>query len=562
MKTVCKSFFSCCLLGLAALTMTVPVMAQVALEGKATGETKVAGAQPAVIISVASVENQISDISYMMKAAGFGDMAFIVKPQIKHFTNGLVADKPSGMMMYFEGDNPVPRTVGFLPVENLDDFLDTLSTLVEVDEDDDGIVITSPGGEEMFVEESGANIFIASDRAYLKNLPADPQGMLGALPTKYNMSAQIFGDRIPEELREKAISMIKGGYLEQLKELNDGEVDESQVEDFEKQISFLKDLKEAKVGMLVDKESGKLAMEFEMIAAPESRMAKAFALYSTVEPTRFGGFLKKSNALDFNTCFGIPPEDAEQYKSTLSTAIDSAITELENDGEFTDKEIGTINGALEKLSEALVETFEKGRIDTGGQVLMDGTEVNIVSGAEVADPKKVESAAKDLINLAKTKFGEQLTVNLDSGSYKGANIHELTVAVPEGEEELRDVFGPQVKILLGIGAKDVFFAAGTNPLDKLKASIDSMGTGKPEYPVIYNLRIDPILDFFANATGNPIVNDLSAKMKELGKDTMTIYSKPIENGLFTRAEMGDGPLGLIQTGIQAFQGGLQQFEDF
>lgn len=544
MKTICKSLFSSCLFGLVAIVIAMPALAQSA-------------AEPAIVVSISSIKEQIKDVSYLMEASGFGQMKFLAKSQMKHFTRGISADAPGGVLMYFEGDDPMPRIVGFLPVENLDDFLDTISGFMEVDDSEDDIIVSGPDGQELVVRESGENIFISNSADSLKDLPEDPQSMLGELPTKYNMAAHIFGNRVPDELRKKAIDMIKDGYADQLRNMGE-EVAEVQIENFEKQIALLEDIDELKIGMLADKDAQKLAMEFEMKVAPGSKMAESYAMFGAVEPTRFGGFMSDAAALDYNTCFGIKPEDTEQYTSSIDTAIDAVMTELENDGELTDDEVDTVRGAVTELAEVLGETFQSGRIDSGGQIMMEGTEVNLVAGAEIANPQKVENAAKDLIELAQSKAGDKISVNLNSGSYKGVNLHEVVIHVPEDEEELQDFIGSEIKILLGIGKKDVYLAAGTSPLDRLKAAMDSKSTEPPEFPIVYNVRITPILEFFANTTGQPMLDELTAKMKEIGRDKITIYSKAIENGMFTRAEMDDGPLGLIQTAVMNFQ---QQFAE-
>jgi len=77
----CKSLFASCLFGLVALVTAVPVMAQSA-------------AEPAIVVSISSIKEQIKDVSYLVEASGFGQMKFFVKSQMKHFTRGLAAVIP------------------------------------------------------------------------------------------------------------------------------------------------------------------------------------------------------------------------------------------------------------------------------------------------------------------------------------------------------------------------------------------------------------------------------------------------------------------------------------
>jgi hypothetical protein len=76
------------------------------------------------------------------------------------------------------------------------------------------------------------------------------------------------------------------------------------------------------------------------------------------------------------------------------------------------------------------------------------------------------------------------------------------------------------------------------------------------------MRITPILEFAASTTGQPMLDDLIEKLKEVGRDKITAYSKPIENGVFSRIEMEDGPLALIQTAVTGFQQAMGADSDF
>ena len=107
-------------------------------------------------------------------------------------------------------------------------------------------------------------------------------------------------------------------------------------------------------------------------------------------------------------------------------------------------------------------------------------------------------------------------------------------------------------VILGIGKKNVYLAAGKNPMETLKDAMDK-SVPAPEFPVIYNIRLTPILEYAASTSGQPILDALVEKMKEVGRDKITVYSKAIENGAFTRMEMEDGPLALIQEAFQGIQ---------
>lgn len=540
-KTFCKSMFTSCLAGMFTLVAVATSYAQSAPE-------------PAVVIAIAPVKEQMSDINYLAEASGFGAAKFLIKSQIKYNTKGMDLTRAMGAMLYFEGDNPEPsKVVMFVPIKDIDDLLDTVSNIAEVDDEDDIIKILPPSGDTLYATQQGENLFITMDEDTLEDLPEDPHAMLGDMPERYNLGAHIFGSRIPDELRERAIEQIKDGYIDSLQNLGtDPDKIDEQIADFEEQIKAFEDIDEIIIGMVTDEETHKMAMEFTVTGKPGSKAAKAYAGLASSEPTRFAGFMDDSSAMDYSMCFDVNTEDADKIKPQMDGLIESMMTELDNDGDFDEEEMDTIRSAAVQISEVIEETFKEGRIDSAGQLLMGENDFNFAAAGQVSDPKKIESAAKDLIGLLRERADDAFEFNLDFAKHEGVTMHEIIVKISEDEEELQDFLGPEVVLILGIGKKEVYFAAGKSPMDTLKDAMAKKGTAS-EYPVIYNLRVTPMLEYAASTTGQPIIDSLVERLEEVGRDKITVYSKPVENGLFTRMEMEDGILSLIQDAVSAAQ---------
>ena len=89
---------------------------------------------PAVIISIASVDEQLDDVEHMVSAAGFAQFAPMVQMGVSEYLNGIDRSKPIGVMMYFEDDDPMPIVLAAIPVTDFEDVLDTISEFVDIDE--------------------------------------------------------------------------------------------------------------------------------------------------------------------------------------------------------------------------------------------------------------------------------------------------------------------------------------------------------------------------------------------------------------------------------------------
>jgi hypothetical protein len=206
------------------------------------------------------------------------------------------------------------------------------------------------------------------------------------------------------------------------------------------------------------------------------------------------------------------------------------------------------------MVEVINETLAEGLMDTGAVVMLEDGEINFAGGGQIANPKKLEATVKDLIAMAEEKLGDEITVNLNSGSHKNITLHEIIMQVPDEEEEMRDALGDQITVILGIGDKEAYVAGGSNPVALLKKAVD--GSAQANHMAQFNLNIIPLLKFAAQMEGDPNVETMADALEKSGNDRIRMTSNMIENGFEMHFEMQDGILGLIKVGFDAFQEGM------
>ena len=238
---------------------------------------------PAIVISIANFDDQMTDVDYLCEAAGFAQMKFMAKTMISQYTKGIDPKSPAGIMIYFSAGSKEPDFLAFLPVSNLDDLLDTISGYAEVDEGDDFTTIVTDDETQLLVKKFEGNAFISNRKEMFENLPTNPAEMLGEMPKKYNLAAQVFGQRIPEEMRGQALDAFRDGYERQLEQLE--EVEPVQAELQRKNLEFqmkqfaswINETDNLTFGMCADKESSSLFMDVAIKALPKSNLAERFA---------------------------------------------------------------------------------------------------------------------------------------------------------------------------------------------------------------------------------------------------------------------------------------------
>lgn len=514
--------------------------------------------KPAVVVSLAPLGEQMKDLKYLVNASGFGKMNFLIQSQVKHFTAGIDRERPSGMMMFFKGDNPEPQWLGFVAVEDVDDMLDRIADFADVDEEDDLIMISPETGDEIVAKEVDGYLFIAEDKEMFAMAPVSPAEALGDLPSNYNLAARVFGQRIPQELRQKGIDLISEGYARQMEELGeDGdELFDTQMEQIK---SFVNDTDEIMIGFQADKESGKLSSKVIFRGTPGSELAKRCNVMKDLTAGKFTGFLNSEAAFNANMRVKIIKEDIESYNSLLDQVREQMLEEVDADGELDDEEFSKLETLADDMISVLKETIAEGEFDGGAVMMMEKGRMNFAGGAKIENPAKLEKSIKSLIEMAQEKAEDKIDVQFNAESYDGISLHTINIAVPSDEEEVQKVLGDNVTLMVGIGTDSVYLCAGNDPLPLLKASIEkSKTTGELESLNQYNAFLAPILRYASGITPEPALEKMADTLEESGKDRISVFSDVIENGIESRLEMQDGILALIQAGFEAAQAGAFQ----
>ena len=476
-----------------------------------------------------------------------------------------------GVMLYFSDMNaangpPIPKFLAFVPVKDLEEWLDALSNTVDVEENDNGTVsIVTRDGTELTLKEKDGYAFIANEPELLIDLPETPKKELGKLPEEFNLAVKVLPGRIPESLRKQALTMIEEGAMQTLDELDD-DLQDLQAKNLEMQLKqfkmMLNESESLVVGMAADKESKKLVTEVTYIARAGTDLAKKMNEVKATTPSRFTGFLMEGAAMNFNANARVAADDGKMYGQLLADGKESVIDELNEESELSDSEFEKVESAIDSLVEVISKTLENGVIDGGAVIMLDGKDINFVGGATVAEPAKLESVVKDLIPILKQKAGDDevdLEINLDHSQHSGVTFHEIKVMIGEDEEEARRAFGDSVSVQVGIGKDTLYFGAGNDPLPLIKKAM--AGKSSSEYAAEMNFFLVPVLRTATGLGAPPEVGAMAEALAEAGGDRIRMTSHAIENGSTMRFEIQDGILSLIKVGFETVQGGRGAFED-
>jgi hypothetical protein len=205
------------------------------------------------------------------------------------------------------------------------------------------------------------------------------------------------------------------------------------------------------------------------------------------------------------------------------------------------------------------ETIKKGKFDMGMNVFLNEDGANIAAGMACADPGKLESKIKSMVG-DNPQLQDAAEIKLNSERFNNVNFHEIVVPTPDDQEEMANLFGDNITVLIGFGSDCIYFGAGSSPMANLKDSMNASASDE-KLPMQFNLFVAPLLKKISEIDGDATLVQMAETLEGKGNDRVRITSEAIENGISMRIEVQDGLIALIGIAGQAF-GGMGPGADF
>ena len=160
----------------------------------------------------------------------------------------------------------------------------------------------------------------------------------------------------------------------------------------------------------------------------------------------------------------------------------------------------------------------------------------------------------------------QLDVNLNSGSHKDVTFHTINVDVSDGPDELQEIIGSSLAMVVGIGMDTAYMGVGTNPESIIKKAMDasakSKGKDKSQSPAMaMSFNLVPILEMAARVNDDPMMGTLIDTLKESESSAINM-TYVIDDGVNFRVEIQEGIFALLGAAGTQLQGQMPGSEDF
>lgn len=541
-------------LGLIIVTATMPLCPAAAQQAP----------EPSAIIALAPIDEQLKDVEYLAAATSemAGNMSGMARLQAEGFMPGVDFSKSSGALLYFTEGQTEPNAIGFFPVTELEDVLDKISEFAEIEEEADIINILPDNGEQLSLKSQGNYAFVSDKPELLKNLPADPAGMVADQAKNYNASAIIYPQRIPEELRQQAIELIRQGFESQMDQLDElsADIQEAQFDLQMRQMEMMvNEFEKVTIGLGIDKDAKRVFVDTKMKGVDNSDMSKRLIASKTTEPTKFAGFLMENAAMTMHNCSGISPEDAKMYVDAFDNIRDVMLDEIVEESE--EDKAAVLTKITNQLSSVIKKTLNNGLMDMGGVIFTENG-LNATFAAQIADARSLETSIKEIVDETKSELADKgIVFELNSGSHSGFNLHKISIAlqVDELDDAVEQMLGDKVNVILGINNTQVYVAVGKDPEATLKKSIDANAnaspSNKPDILGQYNFFMAPIMKMAASMQDEEMIEAMSDEISESGQDRIRFSYDVKDDEMTFRFETQDGIFKMLGI-FGEFMGGM------
>jgi len=552
---------------MAASPLTTRLMAQPADSLAATG------AKPLVVVSFSGYAELQKDANYIGQLVEQPQLAQMLDGAIMMGTGGrglagVDPNRPWGVVM--QADGQAFPTVGFLPVNNIDELVGLLESLdLKVTDKGDGRyeVVTPAQPLAMRFQDGWAYVADSADR--LEQLPNNPLQRLGSLPKKYDIAVLVHVVNLPEQIRGQAMGALTMGAAGAAQR-QPGESDEEYAmrkmatENAIKQFGkMLDELDKILIGINIDQQQQAALVDVAVSAQPNTSLAQQFAGMKDVK-TDFHGFADNEAAVWANWAGTMSDDDAAQAKAYLTQFQTSAEETLAKQ-DLSEEDLAKAKEMLGKLFDVINENVDAKHSDGGMAVYAGEDRLTLTAGGYLVDGPKLENLVKEFVEQLATEKPEIRTlVKLDTDKHAGVNFHALSVpaeAFDDASEQIKQLMGSPVEAIVGIGPNSIYLSVGKDARSTLRKVIDASQAAKGTSisPAKVVVKLTPILKAVAGAAQQAEVSQatdmvLAAVNKAPGRDKLLVESRPIPNGSMTRITIEEGILRAIGAGVkQAMQ---------
>lgn len=541
------------LVSLASLALAFSVWPAAA---PAQSDRPAAGGDPALVVSLGSMNQLMQDINYLTGAVGQPQAGGMFTVMAGAFTQGIDPTLPMGVVVHLVDGAPEP--IALLPTPDVKTVLKRLEAQAgPADELEDGTLVLLIGANNVFVRQVGNWAVIARSREVIDAAPADPMAVLGEMGQKYDLAVQLRVQDIPPALRDQLVEMIRQGFDQALAQQPQADADatrEATEATLDQLEQLIRDTEQLRFGLDIDPSAKQVSFDVSMTAVGGSELAQIYQGQTAI-PSRFASVIRDDAAMFFHAASSISPAAIEQSKASLENSLEMVRGAIVSQGGLSAQERDEVTALVDRIGALIIASVAEGKSDAGALMIAADSKPQLVLGAFVADGNEAAKIVKDLAQKVEGQ-DKAPRFEFDRSVYNGVTMHLVEADVPEKAEEARKVFGETVRLHVGTAPQAVYLALGNASAPLLQQLIDAADSDQvTDRPLAQmRLKLMPILEYAQSIEANDTVGAmLEALARSPDPGTVRFVSESIPNGTESRFTVGEGLLQAIGAAVRQAQ---------
>jgi len=522
--------------------------------------------KPMAVVSLSGYDNVMSDIELLGELSGRPHLSTMAEGLMVVVTKGqglagLDKKRPWGVLIGTDGEHV--GGCAFLPVSDLDKLM---SLAQSWDKDkikklENGIYEVETRRKKLYVQETHKGwAFIVDKQELFEYVPANPAKLLAGLNHRYDVAARVYVANIPPQCREKICAKMQKmakRHMEKHKHGGHHAKHKEMAQHMHKHMKKVaQDIEHVTLGLSLDNDLRQGVVEVSVAAKKGTKAAKHFAQLGGTR-TNFGGFELPEAAISGRLTTQCPAPPVEHISKMVERMREKVYGKIEKKAK-SDERAKAARKIVDTLLDVMKKTAVTGRHDCAMAVALDDDAATMIAGRYVADGPKLESAVKMAVKEIGKKHPECVakTLKLDAGRYRGVNLHVATIPITDKckrKDQTVKAVGENLQVVLGIGPKAVYLAAGREAMMSLKKAIQQSQQNRrwTVPPMEFTLNLDELLEV-AEELAPPkcratIDKADDAMDKAYGRDCIHVIALPNARGVTMRLELDEGVLRAMST---------------
>lgn len=545
--------------------------------GQNESSTPADAVEPPLLVFHSTNANRLrQNARTMFATAGRDDMLNRVDEWIKTSLGdlkGLDVNRPFGVMAYLKPGLAGLAGIGYVPVENVDDLLKTLTSgsgnYQKVDGKPNRYKYTNAFDQTFLALERNHYLFIVSedeDAELDRNFP-DPEKFVSRLNSRYDLAVSLQIKSIPPATRQVFVSFLQTQSMAEMQQKDDEPEaayrirkanGENMLELIEKIVTQGEELTIG--GRIVD-DTGVSEVDFEVAGTSDSRLAKFFQ-GMVGKKSLFANLLQQPSMMTMAVSWQFDEKQRKAFTELFTFAPDEIDRQASKDGVEGTKEV------LAPLFETFLHSAETGHLDGFMRLTGDGPGTfTMLGGLRVTGATNLPKQLQSALQMAKDKFSHNdriAALELDVERFNGQPIHRMAMTSPDRPGQW--MFGDGSAVYAYATTQALWIAfGGEDALKTLKSSVEAAGKPSSQaedrrqrVPFIFQTQAKQWVTVRTEAGaeeppanrprrrqfGQVLNQEMQAAFND-ENDGLRIEVRPTDNGARMRLELQPGWIGLM-----------------